>query len=112
MIAAFRTALSWISRLHGKANKWDELRPATRVRMAGDAIKSGITAILPSVSAADKTDGNGMPGWEDAVRAAGMTTAELGIDQERLAAMPVAHRPSFILHKRVEMLRSMSLKGQ
>ena len=110
--AAFRTALSWISRLHGKANRWDELRPATKVRMAGDAIKSGITAILPSVSAADKMDGYGMPGWEDAVRTAGMTTAELGIDQERLAAMPVAHRPAFILHKRVEMLRSMSLTGE
>jgi tRNA nucleotidyltransferase (CCA-adding enzyme) len=110
--ATFRTALSWTSRLHGKANKWDELRPATRVRMAGEAIKSGITAILPAVSAADKMEGDGMPGWEDAVRVAGMTTAELGIDPERLAVMPVAHRPSYILHKRVEMLRSIDIKGQ
>jgi tRNA nucleotidyltransferase (CCA-adding enzyme) len=105
--ASFRTALSWTSRLHGTANKWDELRLATRVRMAGEAIKAGITAILPAVSAADKARGNGMPGWEDAVRVAGMTTAELGIDPERLAAMPVAHRPLYILQSRVEMLRSM-----
>jgi tRNA nucleotidyltransferase (CCA-adding enzyme) len=110
--AAFRVALSWTSRLHGTANRWDELRSATRVQLARDAIRAGITAILPLVSAADTLDGNGMPGWEDAVRAAGMTTAELGIDPERFTAMPVAQRPSFILQKRVEMLRSMGMKGE
>jgi hypothetical protein len=52
-----------------------------------------------------------MPGWDDAVLAAGMTTADLGIDPERLAAMPVTHRPSYILHQRVEKLRSMGITG-
>ena len=106
--ASYRTTLSRICRLHGTANRWAELRPATRVRMAGEAVKAGITAILPAVSAADTNDGRGMPGWDDAVRVAGLTTAELGIDPERLSAVPEDQRASFILHRRVEMLRSLA----
>ena len=102
---SYRKALAWISRLHGKANKWDELRDSTKVRMAEQAIKAGIVEILPLVSAADKPGNQPIAGWDDAVRVAGMNSRELGIDQEKLEAMPVENRASFMLQKRVDRLR-------
>jgi hypothetical protein len=73
--------------------------------MAERAIKAGIVRILPLVAAADKADMITMAGWDDVVRVAGMGTAEMGIDREKLEAMPVTNRSSFILQKRVEALR-------
>jgi tRNA nucleotidyltransferase (CCA-adding enzyme) len=103
--AAYRKALSWVCRLHGKANKWDELRDSTKVKMADQAIKAGIVDILPLVSASDKPGNMLMAGWDDAIRVAGMNTQELGIDQEKLATMPIENRQAFILQKQVEALR-------
>ena len=104
--STYRKALAWISRLHGNANKWDELRDSSKVKIAEQAIKAGIVEILPLVSAADKPGGLPMAGWDDAVRVAGMSTRELGIDQEKLGAMPMENRPPFILQRRAELLRS------
>jgi tRNA nucleotidyltransferase (CCA-adding enzyme) len=104
--ATYRKALACVSRLHGKANKWDELRNSTKVRMAEQAIKAGIVEILPLVSAADKPGNQLIAGWKDAVRVAAMNTRELGIDQEKLEAMPIENRPSFILQKRIDVLRN------
>jgi tRNA nucleotidyltransferase (CCA-adding enzyme) len=104
----YRRALAWISRLHGKANKWNELRDSSKVKIAEQAIKADIVDILPQVSAADKPGGLPMAGWDDAVRIAGMSTRELGIDQGKLEAMTIGNRPPFILHKRVDLLRSCS----
>lgn len=103
--STYRKALAWTSRLHGKANKWDELRDSSKLKMAEQAIKAGVAGILPLVSAADKPGGLPMAGWDDAVRIAGMSTRELGIDQEKLEAMPAENRPPFILQKRVDVLR-------
>lgn len=103
--SAYRKALAWISTLHGKANCWGGLRDATKIKMAESADKAGIVAILPLVAAADKAGGLPMTGWDEVVRIAGMGTRELGIDQERLDAMPVRNRPSFILQKRVAAMR-------
>ena len=103
----YRKALAWISRLHGKANKWGELRDSTKVKMAEQAIKAGIVEILPVVSAADKPGGTPISGWDHAIRIARMSTRELGIDQEKLEAMPVDNRPTFILQKRVETFRGL-----
>lgn len=102
----YRKALAIVCRLHGKANKWDELRDSTKIKMAEQAIKAGIADILPMVSAADKVGGVPMVGWGDAVRVAGMNTRELGIDREKLDSMPIESRPSFILQKRTEKLRN------
>jgi tRNA nucleotidyltransferase (CCA-adding enzyme) len=102
---AYRKALAWVCRLHGKANKWDELRASKKIKMAEQAIKAGVVDILPLVSAADKPAGLPMASWGDAVQVARMNTVELGIDQEKLAAMPIEKRPDFILQKRVEALR-------
>ena len=106
---AHRKALAWISSLHGKANKWDELRDATKVTMAEHAVKAGIIGILPLVAAADKAGGVSMARWDEAVRVAGMSARELGVDQEKLEAMPVKNRAAFILQKRVEELRGKLL---
>lgn len=103
--SVYRTALAGISRLHGTANKWDELRDSTKISMAEQALKAGIIGILPLVAAADKLGGPPMAGWDDVVRVAGMSAREMGINQEQLNAMPVKNRPAFILQKRVELLR-------
>lgn len=106
--AAHRKALAWTSSLHGKANLWDTLRSATKIAMAEQAIKGGIVEILPLVAAADKTGNPPMAGWDDAVRVAGMNMRELGIDQEKLEAMPVKNRAAYILQKRIAILRDVS----
>lgn len=103
--ASWQQALAWTCRLHTKANNWDELRTSTKIRLATQAIKAGITEILPLVSAADKPDGSCMLGWDLAIKVVAMTTAELDIDQEAFLQMPVQHRADHILHKRVQKLR-------
>lgn len=106
--ATYRTALAWISSLHGKANLWETLRDATKITMAEQAVKGGITRILPLVAAADKAGNLLMTGWDDALRVAGLNTQELGIEYEKLEAMPIRKRPAFILQKRIEALRENS----
>jgi tRNA nucleotidyltransferase (CCA-adding enzyme) len=103
--STYRTALAWVSRLHGKANKWDELRDPTKITLAEQAGKAGIAEILPLVAGADKPGGLPLAGWDDAVRVAGMSTEKLGIDSEKLETQPVRNRQAFILQKRVEVLR-------
>lgn len=103
--AAYRTALAWTSRLHGRLNRWTELRGATRVRMAEQALKAGIAAILPLVCAADKGVDGEITGWKGALRVAGMSTAELGIELRQIETMPGEKRSDFILQRRVEELR-------
>lgn len=107
--ATYRKALAWVSSLHGKANKWHELRDSSKLKMAEQAFKVGIVEILPLIAAADKAGGLPMTGWEDVVRVAAMSTQELGIDQERLEAIPVKNRSAFILQKRGEMLKESTL---
>ncbi|GAB7026461.1 HD domain-containing protein [Geotalea toluenoxydans] len=108
--ASYMKALSWTSRLHMHLNKWAELRSSTRIRSAEQAVKAGIAWILPVIARADKPENTIPPGWETAVKVAAMTTAELGIEIERLCAMPAEKRADFILQKRVEMLRMLEGK--
>ena len=103
---SYRKALAWVSRLHGIANKWDELRYSTKLKMAEQAIKAGIVAILPIVSASDKPGNIRMICWDKAVMVARMNTRELGIDVEELESMRVENRASLIMQKRVEALRT------
>ncbi len=105
--ATYRKALAWVSRLHGTANLWETLRDSTKIRMAEQAIKSGIVEILPVVSAADTAGGMTMAGWDHTIQVAGMNMQELGIDQEKLDVMPIKKRSTFIQHARVEKLREL-----
>ncbi len=105
--ATYRTALAWVSKLHGTLNRWTELRDATRVRMAEQAVKAGITGILPLVSLSDKAGGVEIEGWADAVRIARMSATDVGIDPARLETMAAGKRADLILQKRVEELRRL-----
>jgi tRNA nucleotidyltransferase (CCA-adding enzyme) len=104
----YGTALAWISRLHGNANRLEQLRPATRIRMAEQALRAGIVEILPLVSAADKGGAFCSDEWHRLVAVAGMTCADLGIDQEQLLAIKPAKRGEFMLQRRVEQLKKGS----
>lgn len=106
--AVYRKALAWTCKLHGKANKWDELRDSTKLKMAEQSVKAGITDILPLVSAADKPGNKPIPRWDDVVGIATMSSIDLGIDPEKLQGMAVASRPAFIMQKRVELLRGIT----
>lgn len=100
-------ALAWTSRLHTQLNKWPELRDSTKIRMAEQARKGGITDILPVVSAADKP-GNAIPDqWYQAVGIAAMNTSQLKIDVNRISTMLIEQRAGFVLQKKVEMLRNV-----
>jgi tRNA nucleotidyltransferase (CCA-adding enzyme) len=88
--------------LHGTFSSWDQLRDATRIRMAGQAINTGITRLLPLVSAADKNVERDLSDWDTVLRIARMTTAELGIDPKQMANIPIQQRPDLIMQKRVQ----------
>ena len=100
-------ALSWISRLHGKLNKWDELRDSTKLRTADQALKGGIADILPLVSAADKVGGSEPVEWRKVLCIAGMSATELGIDSHSLERLQPSKRTDHILQKRVETFRAI-----
>lgn len=105
--ASWGKALAFTSRLHTHLNRWDELRHATRLRIADQARKAGISEMLPVVSAADKP-GNSTPAqWRQALDVAAMNTAQLGLDADRLTAMPIAQRAGFVLQKKVELLKDL-----
>lgn len=105
--ASWGKALAFTSRLHTHLNRWDELRHGTRLRIADQALKAGISEILAVVSAADKP-GNSTPAqWSQALDVAAMNTAQLGLDAARLTAMPIAKRAGFVLQKKVELLKDL-----
>jgi tRNA nucleotidyltransferase (CCA-adding enzyme) len=99
-------ALAWTSRLHGNANRFAELRPATRIRIACQAARGGIAELLPLVSAADKP-GNDISGeWRQLLVVAMMNVADLGIDSEKLHLMKPENRSEYLLQRRVEFLKN------
>jgi tRNA nucleotidyltransferase (CCA-adding enzyme) len=104
--AHYCKALSWVSRLHGKLYRWDELRDSTKLRTAEQAIKGGIADILPLVSAADKAGGMEPGEWREALRVAGMSSTDLGMELQDLERMQPPARADFILQKRVERFRA------
>jgi tRNA nucleotidyltransferase (CCA-adding enzyme) len=103
--ATWRTALAWSSRLHGPANRWQETRDSTRIRIAAGAIKGRIAEILPLLTAADWPEGPGMPDWPLALAAARLSSAQLGISSAQLEKLAPAERGALILQKRIEYLR-------
>ena len=104
--SAWGRALAWTSRLHTNLNRWSELRHATRLRIADQARKAGVSRILPIVSVADKP-GNSIPDqWFQALEVAAMNSAQLGIDKDQLEAMQEKYRPDVVLQNRIRLLRS------
>ncbi|MDO9080200.1 MAG: phosphohydrolase, partial [Desulfuromonadales bacterium] len=110
--ASWRNALAWSSRLHGPANRWQETRDSTRIRIAEGAIKGGISDILPQLIAADWPEGPGMPDWPLALAATRLSSAQLGIDAEQLERLAPTEKGALILQKRVEYLRRVRREGE
>lgn len=103
--AAYRRALAWSCRLHTSVNRWEELRDATRLRIAGQADRAGIAGLLPLLAAADRA-GQGPPaGWAMVLEIVRMNAAALGIDPARLTALPPARRAVLIRQQQVAALR-------
>jgi tRNA nucleotidyltransferase (CCA-adding enzyme) len=100
-------ALSWVSRLHGTFNLWEQLRDATKLKVAEQSLKAGIVKVLPVVAAADKAGGNEPVEWRKALHIAGLSATELGLDLQALEQMQPSKRPEYILQKRVELFRSI-----
>jgi tRNA nucleotidyltransferase (CCA-adding enzyme) len=106
--AALRTALAGTCQLHTTANRWQELRGATKISLAERARRAGIGNVLPLVSSADKPAGGVMTGWDVALEVAGMDSLALGISPDRLESMQPPDRTAYILQKRVEAFRAKS----
>lgn len=100
----YRNALAGACRLHGKAFRWAELRPGSRVELAQQARRTGIASFLPLLAWADHPHGGELPGWELALAAAGLTAAELGVSVERLAELPPAQRSAHLDQLRASWL--------
>jgi tRNA nucleotidyltransferase (CCA-adding enzyme) len=105
--AQYGTALAWISRLHGTFNLWDQLRDATKLKIAGQAIKAGVVDILPIVAAADKAGGSEPDEWRRVVAIADLSATELGIDPEHLEQIAPKKRADVIMQKRLEMFKTI-----
>ena len=102
--ATYRKALAWTSRLHQQLNNWDELRDSTKIKVAEQAAKAGIAHILPVIAVADKPGTATPVDWERVLAVAAMNMEELGVEVDRLTAMPAENRAPFILQRRVELL--------
>jgi tRNA nucleotidyltransferase (CCA-adding enzyme) len=105
---AYRKALAWVSRLHGKVNKWEELRDSTKLKMTEQAIKAGIVELLPLVAFADKPGNSPITEWDNAVLIAASSANELGVDIQKLETMPIDKRPAFIMQKRIKVFSEVN----
>jgi len=103
--AALQRALEAVCRLHGNANRWQELRSGTKMKLAVDAVKSGIAEVLPLVVAADFKEP--LHGWQEAVAVARLSTVELGFETGYFdrEGIPPEKRQEMVLQKRIEEFR-------
>ena len=102
--AHYGKALSWVSKLHGTFNQWDQLRDSTKLRVADQAIKAGIVDVLPLVAASDKVGRRQPEEWHAVVSVASLSARELGIDLLHLEQLPPGKRADFILQSRINKL--------
>lgn len=113
------------SNLHQTAGLWPELRDATKLRLADNAMRQGMERRLPVIVRADRGNFDEAQ-WAHAIAVAAMTVKELGIDPRifeeckdddwcktecplrkrgKKCPMPVADRPSFLIQRRVDKYR-------
>lgn len=98
-------ALAQVCRLHGHANRFAQLRLATRIRMAEGALKGGVDELLPLIAAADKPGSDIAAAWQQTVAVARLTCRELGIGEGELASLEADRRAGLILQRKVTVLR-------
>ena len=106
----YSRALAAVCRLHGTLNRWSELRDATKVKMACQALQAGVESILPVVSEADKAGGSNPEEWQRALDAARATTEELGVSPDRLSEVPERSRGDFLFERRVALFAGRTLR--
>lgn len=99
-------SLALVCGLHGKFNRFDRLRPATRIGMAEQAIRGGVEAMLPVIAAADKQGEDRFAAWETVVAVVRQNSRELGIDMARLQAMQPEQRREAVLQRRIVLLKN------
>ena len=106
--STMQRALKATSQLHDTANKWQELRDSTKIKLALNAIKGGIASFLPLQVTADC--GGTMPGWDEALRVASLNAAQLGVDPVMLnnKEFPPEKLQQIIMQHRVMHLRNNS----
>lgn len=95
-------AVETVNALHLVAGRWHELKPATKLKLARQSLKSGIAAWLPLIVSADRNIDNSMPGWEIVCKAAAMSATELGITLETLENIPTAGRQRLVWQFQME----------
>jgi len=103
--ASWRTALTTVCRLHGRLNRWHELRDGTKVRIVEEGVRRRCDGILFLVSQGDKPGRLPCDEWESLVRICRLPLGGLGIDLARLLAIPPADRAIYVHQKRVDRWR-------
>ncbi|MEI6206740.1 MAG: HD domain-containing protein [Desulfuromonadales bacterium] len=101
-------AVTAINALHLVAGRWHELKPATKLKLARQTLKSGIAAWLPLIVSADRDVDNPMPGWEIACKAAAMSATELGILPEALEKVLPSGRQPLVWQFQMEKYKEMT----
>ena len=107
---AYGRSLRGACRLHGLANRWQELRLGTRLSMAEEAILLGVGGIIPLLASTDKSAGIQLTGWDEFIRIAGLSAVNLGIPTERLVELPPQARQDHIRQIRLQMLRRVLMQ--
>jgi tRNA nucleotidyltransferase (CCA-adding enzyme) len=107
LTARQRNALAASSKLHMKGGRWSELRDVTRLKLAEEACKSGIADFFPQLVAADRAIAAELPGWNEMLRAASFSSAELGIDTATLESMSDRSRSLLITQMRLKQFRQL-----
>jgi tRNA nucleotidyltransferase (CCA-adding enzyme) len=105
---SIRKSLMYTCKLHLTAGRWNELRDSSKVKLAREAIKGGISSFLRQIILADHSLNYAMQGWETAIQAASLASKELGINPDLLSgntALPANKRASLIHQHQVERFR-------
>jgi len=105
--ARYRRALAGVNRLHTTIGLWDTLRDATRLRLAEQARKAGISAILPLVLQADKntTAAAMLQHWQRYCDISALSATQLGITPEQLSVLQPSALRNLILDRQVQAVR-------
>lgn len=107
----YRSALMWVSRLHGRVNCWQNLGDPFKLQTVRQAQRAGIADVLPMIAGADSSGGRDVRGWDCAVQVVNLSCRELGITPEIMVNTAVAQRADVILQARVKLYRELISAG-
>jgi len=108
--SSFGRAVAAANALHLVAGRWEELKPATKLKLARQSLKSGISTWLPLVVSADRNTDNPMPEWKLVCQVAGMSATDLGIPTEIIENIRPSERQRLIEQLQVKQYTKMIMK--